>query len=49
MLPILISDIGIQTSFLEFKTAFLESRNMKGEIYCWQERGERLLRVVRCF
>lgn len=39
--PILISDVGIQTSFLESKTAFLKSRNVKGEIYCWREKEER--------
>lgn len=39
--PILISDVGIQTSFLESKNAFLKSRNVKGEIYYWQEKEER--------
>lgn len=46
MFPILLSDIGIHTAVLESKITFPKYKNVKGEIYYWQERGERLLKVA---
>jgi len=46
MFPILLSDIGIHTAVLESKITFPKYKNVKGEIYYWQERGERLFKVA---